>query len=89
MEPESLLPVILIREAQQLVLLGDHCQLGPAVTNPTAVSLGLARSLLERYADSALTLKEQYRMVGPQCACMCFPLSLCMRVCVCMTLKEQ
>ncbi|XP_070186287.1 3'-5' exoribonuclease HELZ2-like isoform X2 [Littorina saxatilis] len=62
MEPESLLPVILMRKAQQLVLLGDHQQTGPVVTSPTARSLGLAKSLLERYADSSVVLKEQYRM---------------------------
>ena len=77
MEPESLLPVILMRKAQQLVLLGDHCQMQPAVTSPTASSLGLARSLLERYANTAITLKEQYRMVRHKSLCVC--------VCVCVS----
>ncbi|XP_076459401.1 3'-5' exoribonuclease HELZ2-like isoform X2 [Babylonia areolata] len=62
MEVESLVPVILKPSAQQLVLVGDPRQLQPAVCSPTARSLGLCRSLLERYSDSAVRLKEQYRM---------------------------
>ncbi|KAK7469686.1 hypothetical protein BaRGS_00036315 [Batillaria attramentaria] len=61
-EPESLVPVILHRKAQQVVIVGDEKQLQPTVRNLTARSLGLDRSLLERYADQAVTLEEQYRM---------------------------
>jgi superfamily I DNA and/or RNA helicase len=64
MESESLLPVIVHRRALQLVLFGDPCQMQPAVTSATARSLGLAKSLLERYADKAVTLGDQYRMVS-------------------------
>ena len=85
MEPESLLPVILMCRAQQLVLLGDQCKMQPAVNSSTASSLGLARSLLERYADTAITLKEQYRMVRHK-LCVCVYACLC--VCVCVSVCE-
>jgi len=45
------------------VLIGDHKQLKPIVINRDAKNLGLDRSLFERYADRAIMLNEQYRMV--------------------------
>lgn len=65
MEPEALLPVIVHRKAQQLALFGDAGQMQPVVTSSTARSLGLARSLLDRYVDKAVVLgEEHYRMVN-------------------------
>lgn len=45
-EPECLLPMTL--GAQQVVLVGDHCQLGPVVMNKQAERCGLSQSLVER-----------------------------------------
>jgi hypothetical protein len=45
-EPECLLPMTL--GAQQVVLVGDHCQLGPVVMNKQAELCGLSQSLVER-----------------------------------------
>ncbi|XP_025107228.1 helicase with zinc finger domain 2-like isoform X5 [Pomacea canaliculata] len=61
-EPESLVPIILFKRVKQVVLVGDHKQLCPIVHNATARSLGLERSLLERYSESAIMLTGQYRM---------------------------
>jgi superfamily I DNA and/or RNA helicase len=61
-EPESLIPIV-STGASQVVLVGDHMQLQPIVTEHTAKQRGLARSLFERYADKAVSLTTQYRMV--------------------------
>ena len=45
-EPECLIPVVL--GAKQLVLVGDHCQLGPVVMCKRAAKAGLGQSLFER-----------------------------------------
>ena len=45
-EPECLIPVVL--GAKQLILVGDHCQLGPVVMCKRAAKAGLAQSLFER-----------------------------------------
>ena len=58
------MPVILMKSVRQLVLLGDPQQLLPTVNNSSAGTLGLCRSLLQRYIDSAAALNEQYRMVS-------------------------
>ena len=58
------MPVILMKSVRQLVLLGDPQQLLPTVNNNSAGTLGLCRSLLHRYIDSAASLNEQYRMVS-------------------------
>ena len=63
LEPETIIPIACSR-AEQVVLIGDHMQLQPIVTNRVAKSLGLSKSLFERYSDSALMLEEQYRMVS-------------------------
>jgi len=38
-EPEALIPCVL--GAQQLVMVGDHCQLGPVVVSKRAAKAGL------------------------------------------------
>lgn len=48
----------------QVVLLGDHKQLRPVVKNEQLQSLGLDRSLFERYHMDAYLLDTQYRMVS-------------------------
>jgi len=63
MEPECLVPLVSFKDANQVVLIGDHKQLQPIVFNTVAQNLGLEKSLFERYKDRALMLKEQYRMV--------------------------
>ena len=63
LEPETIVPIHWSC-AEQVVLIGDHMQLQPIVTNRVAKSLGLNKSLFERYSNSAFMLKEQYRMVS-------------------------
>ncbi|XP_062574961.1 helicase with zinc finger domain 2-like isoform X5 [Saccostrea cucullata] len=60
-EPETLAPIIATK-AEQVVLIGDHKQLQPVVLCSEAASLGLEKSLFERYADRAVFLNCQYRM---------------------------
>jgi len=62
-EPEALIPMVTFGSAQQVVLIGDHKQLQPIVINKDAKVLGLEKSLFERYADKAIMLDLQYRMV--------------------------
>ncbi|XP_076439727.1 3'-5' exoribonuclease HELZ2-like isoform X2 [Babylonia areolata] len=62
LETESLLPAILMRSAQQVVLVGDPQQLIPAVRSDAARFMGLGRSLLQRYSHTAVSLSRQYRM---------------------------
>lgn len=64
MEPETLIPLQGFKGARQIVLIGDHKQLQPIVTNSVAKNLGLDVSLFERYKDQAVMLTEQYRMVS-------------------------
>ncbi|XP_010518678.1 PREDICTED: regulator of nonsense transcripts 1 homolog isoform X2 [Tarenaya hassleriana] len=45
-EPECLIPLVL--GAKQVVLVGDHCQLGPVIMCKKAARAGLAQSLFER-----------------------------------------
>ena len=45
-EPECMVPVVL--GAKQLILVGDHCQLGPIVMCKKAARAGLSQSLFER-----------------------------------------
>jgi regulator of nonsense transcripts 1 len=62
-EPESLIPLVL--GVKQLVLVGDHCQLGPVVMSKKAAKAGLNRSLFERLitlGHRPLRLNVQYRM---------------------------
>ncbi|KAM9205925.1 RNA helicase Mov10l1 [Mergus octosetaceus] len=56
-EPESLIPIGLISEANgQIVLVGDPKQLGPVIKSKIALAFGLNMSLLER-----LLSRDMYR----------------------------
>lgn len=62
-EPESLIP--LVHGPRQVVLVGDHRQLGPVVLSKKAVKAGYAQSLFERLIQLGLRpvrLQVQYRM---------------------------
>ena len=48
-EPECLIPIVL--GAKQLVLVGDHQQLGPVVMCKKAARAGLGVSLFERLVE--------------------------------------
>ncbi len=51
--------------AKQVVLVGDHCQLGPTITCKKAADAGLTKSLFERLVSLGLRparLIVQYRM---------------------------
>ena len=61
-EPETLAPII-ATEAEQVVLIGDHKQLQPIIICHEAAKLGLSKSLFEEYANDAVMLDTQYRMV--------------------------
>ncbi|CAI6372897.1 unnamed protein product [Macrosiphum euphorbiae] len=62
-EPECMVPVV--HGVQQLILVGDHCQLGPVVTCKKAANAGLNQSLFERLVVLGIRpfrLEVQYRM---------------------------
>ncbi|KAF0992038.1 hypothetical protein HZS_6761 [Henneguya salminicola] len=62
-EPECMVPVVL--GIRQLILVGDHCQLGPVVMCKKASGAGLSRSLFERLIELGIKpfrLQVQYRM---------------------------
>lgn len=62
-EPESLIPIV--KGAQQVILIGDHCQLGPVIMCKPAMTAGLGRSLFERLVvlgHRPIRLQVQYRM---------------------------
>jgi regulator of nonsense transcripts 1 len=62
-EPECLIPIV--RGAKQVVLVGDHLQLGPVVMCSKASKAGYARSLFERLIllnHKPIRLQIQYRM---------------------------
>ncbi|KAL0271677.1 UNVERIFIED_CONTAM: hypothetical protein PYX00_008693 [Menopon gallinae] len=62
-EPECMVPVVL--GARQLILVGDHCQLGPVVMCKKAARAGLSQSLFERLVVLGIRpyrLEVQYRM---------------------------
>lgn len=61
-EPETLIPLVNFSHTEKVVLLGDHKQLRPVVKNEQLQSLGLDRSLFERYHRDAYMLDTQYRM---------------------------
>ena len=63
MEAECLIPIVL--GAKQIVLVGDHCQLGPVVMCKRAAKAGLTQSLFERLVllgTRPIRLQVQYRM---------------------------
>ena len=45
-EPECLIPIL--KGCRRLILVGDHCQLGPVVMCKRAAKAGLSQSLFER-----------------------------------------
>ncbi|XP_061409775.1 regulator of nonsense transcripts 1 isoform X1 [Lethenteron reissneri] len=62
-EPECMVPTVL--GAKQLILVGDHCQLGPVVMCKKAAKAGLCQSLFERLVVLGIRpirLQVQYRM---------------------------
>lgn len=62
-EPECLLPIL--TGASQVILVGDHCQLGPVVMCKKAAGAGYNRSLFERLVhlgNIPYRLHIQYRM---------------------------
>ena len=62
-EPECLIPIVL--GAKQVILVGDHQQLGPVVMNKKAAKAGLSQSLFERLVllgIRPIRLQVQYRM---------------------------
>ena len=62
-EPECMVPVVL--GAKQLILVGDHCQLGPVVMCKKAAQAGLSQSFFERLVVLGIRpfrLEVQYRM---------------------------
>lgn len=62
-EPCAIIP--LVRGARQVVLVGDHRQLGPLAASPQASAQGLSVSLFERLLACGvqpLLLQQQYRM---------------------------
>ncbi|RMC10244.1 hypothetical protein DUI87_13046 [Hirundo rustica rustica] len=59
-EPESLIPIGLISEADgQIILVGDPKQLGPTVKSKLAQTFGLSMSLLERLSSRELYLRDE------------------------------
>jgi len=63
MEAESLIPIVC--GCKHLVLVGDHCQLGPVVCYKNAANAGLTQSLFERLillGQRPTRLQVQYRM---------------------------
>nr|CAH8825043.1 unnamed protein product [Trichobilharzia regenti] len=62
-EPECLIPLMV--GCRQVVLVGDHCQLGPVITCKKAAGAGLTQSLFERFVllgIRPIRLQVQYRM---------------------------
>lgn len=62
-EPECMLPVL--KGAKQVILVGDHCQLGPVIMCKDASTAGLSQSLFERLVGLGtrpIRLQVQYRM---------------------------
>ncbi|CAN3373152.1 hypothetical protein DIURU_001194 [Diutina rugosa] len=62
-EPEVLIPIV--KGAKQVVLVGDHQQLGPVILNKKAGDSGLRQSLFERLVvlgHVPIRLEVQYRM---------------------------
>ncbi|KAL3314056.1 ATP-dependent helicase NAM7, partial [Cichlidogyrus casuarinus] len=63
-EPECIVPLT-AHGVSQVVLVGDHCQLGPVVACKAAASAGLNQSLFERLVFMGIRpirLQVQYRM---------------------------
>lgn len=71
-EPEALCPMALARNAEHVIMFGDHCQLRPIIQCAVAAEAGMDVSLFERLvlwgeakssSESLVTLlNKQYRM---------------------------
>lgn len=62
-EPETMIPLTF--GVKQLVMVGDHCQLGPTIMSKKAARAGLNQSLFERMillGNKPIRLQVQYRM---------------------------
>lgn len=62
-EPEILIPIT--HGVKQVILVGDHQQLGPVIVNKKAANAGLSQSLFEKLVLTGLRpirLQVQYRM---------------------------
>mmetsp|Transcript_25711 Transcript_25711/g.38818 ORF Transcript_25711/g.38818 Transcript_25711/m.38818 type:complete len:978 (+) Transcript_25711:1-2934(+) len=62
-EAEALIPIAM--GAKQIIMVGDHCQLGPVVMCKVAAKAGLTQSLFERLVlvgIRPIRLQVQYRM---------------------------
>ena len=62
-EPETLIPIVM--GAKQVVLVGDHCQMGPVIVCKPAEKAGYGRSMFERLLQLGHRphrLDVQYRM---------------------------
>lgn len=62
-EPEALIPMVM--GCKHVVIVGDHCQLGPCIMNKAASSAGLCQSMYERLlmlGIKPIRLTVQYRM---------------------------
>ncbi|ETO13084.1 hypothetical protein RFI_24291, partial [Reticulomyxa filosa] len=62
-EPECLIP--LVNGAQQIILVGDHCQLGPVIKSSQARQASYQISMFERLVQTnirPMRLQIQYRM---------------------------
>ncbi|KAK6202302.1 P-loop containing nucleoside triphosphate hydrolase protein [Scheffersomyces amazonensis] len=62
-EPEVLIPIV--KGAKQVILVGDHQQLGPVILDKRAAQAGLRQSLFERLVllgHVPIRLEVQYRM---------------------------
>lgn len=58
-----MIPIVL--GAKQVILVGDHQQLGPVIMNKKAAKAGLSQSLFERLVQLGIRpirLQVQYRM---------------------------
>lgn len=67
-EAESIVPLVMHKHVNQLILLGDLEMPRPFIHNKLARQLGLARSLLQRYTDRAHKLFLQFRNIPAMCS---------------------
>ena len=61
MEAEILIPVV--QGAKQLVLVGDHCQLGPVIMCKKSAKAGLNQSLFERLVLLGIRYSRIYSLL--------------------------
>lgn len=62
-EAEAIVPLVMHRSVNQLVLLGDLEMPESQIKDPLASQLGLSQSLLQRHSERAQKLTTQYRCV--------------------------